>query len=536
MNLHLALAKALEELGARTLFGLLGDANLFLGDSYARETGGSYVAAAHEAGAVLMANGYAITSGEVGVATVSHGPGFSNTVTPLIEGVRNRTPMVLIAGDTDLEDEGNLQDVHQEGLVAATGAGFVQVRTAEMGVRALRTSFHRAVVEQRPIVLNVPRSFQLEDVPYLATNPVTVASASETFDASSLDSVAGLIAWANRPIILAGHGAIGSASRQALISLGQLLGAPLATTLKAKDLFKGERLDLGLFGTLSSDTTVDAIAAADCVIAFGASLNRYTTDRGALLKGKRVVQCDVNAAAIGALANLEEGICGDAAAVAQAIGEVLQTAGVEPSSYYSEMAARAQPEQSVDRVESAAGTVDIRDALVRLEGLVPEKRLLAVDVGRFMFETLKILSVPEPRSYVHSASLASIGLAVGNGVGACFGQPDRPCLVVVGDGGFMLGGLAEFNTAVRYGLKLITVVMNDGSYGAEHVQLRRRDMSAEIMEMGWPELAPLAEALGGRGVTIRNLVDFDPLEHAIKELDGPLLVDVKLDPEVVPIP
>jgi acetolactate synthase-1/2/3 large subunit len=483
-----------------------------------------------------MANGYAITSGKVGVATVSHGPGFSNTVTPLIEGVRNRTPMVLIAGDTDLEDEGNLQDVHQEGLVAATGAGFVQVRTADMGVRALTTSIHRAAVEQRPIVLNVPRRFQLEDVPYLGPKPVTLAGGRETFDAASLDNVAGLIAWANRPIILAGHGAIDRASRQALINLGQLLGAPLATTLKAKDLFKGERLDLGLFGTLSSDRTVDAIAAADCVVAFGASLNRYTTDGGALLKGKRVVQCDVNAAAIGALANPDEGICGDAAAVAEAISKALETAGLEPSSYYSEMAPRTQPERRVDGVVSAAGTVEIRDALVRLEDLVPEKRLLAVDVGRFMFETLKMLSVPEPRSYVHSASLASIGLAVATGVGACFGQPDRPCLVIVGDGGFMLGGLAEFNTAVRYGLKLIAVVMNDGSYGAEHVQLRRRDMSAEIMEMDWPELAPVAEALGGRGVTIRNLEDFDALEQAINDLDGPLLVDVKLDPEVVPIP
>jgi thiamine pyrophosphate-dependent acetolactate synthase large subunit-like protein len=528
------LAQAVDDLGATTVFGLLGDANLFFGDSLTNETGVEYVAVAHEAGAVLAASGYASTSGEVGVATVTHGPAFSNTITPLIEAARNSTPLVLLAGDTDLEDEGNLQDIPQEALVAPTGAGFIQVRNPDQAVRALATAFRRARFERRPIVLNIPRSLQLAEVQYGGVQRETTRQPDSAPSEESLDGAAGLLSWAQRPIVLAGHGAIDGDSRVALVELATFLGAPLATTLKAKNLFKGEPLDIGVFGTLSSEAGVELIAEADCVAVFGASLSHFTTDGGALLDGKRVIQCNVDGSALGATVNVDEKLIGDAASTARALIQMLTAAEAKPSGWYfggtDEPKAASAPPPGGDR---RPGTVDLQEALNWMELNLPEQRHLIVDVGRFMLPTLKTLSVPEPRSYVHTAGVGAIGLGVANAIGGWKGRPDRPAVAVAGDGGFMLGGLTEFNTAVRHGVDLIVFVMNDGAYGAEHIQFKRRNLDPAVVEMQWPEFAGVADSLGGRGLTVRDPADFEQVKEAIDDRDRPLLVDVKLDPNDV---
>lgn len=536
MRLHHALAKTIEDLGVEAVFGLLGDANLFFGDSLANRTRVDYVAAAHEAGAVLMAAGYAMTSERVGIATVTHGPALANTITPLIEAARNSTPLVLLAGDTDLGDEGNLQDVPQEALVAPTGAAFLQARSADHALRALRTAFRQAQAERRPVVLDIPRRFQLQEVEYKSLGRLPLESPRFAPDDASLDRAAGLLAWASRPIILAGHGAIAPDARSALLELSTLLGAPLATTLKAKDLFRGEPSNIGLFGTLADPGALEAIAAADCVAAFGSSLNRYTTDAGGLLNGKRVLQCNLDQTALGANVKIDEALVGDAGATARRIASLLADAETTPSSFYAEPATTpTDPAPARRDHDRESGTVDIREAMAQIEELVPARRHLAVDVGRFMVQALQTLSVPEPRSYVHCAGVASIGLAVPTAIGAWKGRPDRPALAVVGDGGFMLGGLTEFNTAVRHGADLIAVVMNDGCYGAEHIQFGRQGLDAAVIEFEWPDLASVADALGGRGIAVHGPDDFERLRDAIDHRDRPLLVDVKLDPNDIPV-
>ena len=125
-------------------------------------------------------------------------------------------------------------------------------------------------------------------------------------------------------------------------------------------------------------------------------------------------------------------------------------------------------------------------------------------------------------------------MGMAEAVGVCEAMTDRPVLLVTGDGGFMLGGLNEFNTAVRYGYDLIVVVCNDGSYGAEHVQFRNRGMDPSLSLFNWPDFAQVATALGGSGIAVRSDADFEMMRRAIKEREGPLLIDLKLDPDYVP--
>jgi acetolactate synthase I/II/III large subunit len=183
---------------------------------------------------------------------------------------------------------------------------------------------------------------------------------------------------------------------------------------------------------------------------------------------------------------------------------------------------------------STERTVDIRLVLGRLESTFPRERTLVLDGGRFIFHAFRQLHVPEPSAYVHTVNFGSIGLGMGNAVGAAYGSPERPVLLVTGDGGFMLGGLAEFSSAVRHGLDLVVVVLNDEAYGAEYIQLRNKDMDPSITTMAWPDLGPVATALGGQGWTVRTVAELEEALAAVDRRDRPMLIDVKLDPDAVP--
>jgi acetolactate synthase I/II/III large subunit len=531
---YAAFAKNLAELGVETMFGLIGDANLYMADSFVRDCGGRYVSAVHEANAVLMALGYAQVSGKVGVATVTHGPGLTNAISALIEGVKGTTPMVLIAGDTAAVDRDNFQNVPQREHVLATGAGFEQLRAPSTMAEDMAAAFRRALLERRPIVLNVPADFMWQEVEYRYA-PVFLAENRAVVPASDdLDNAVGIIAAARRPIVLAGRGAASPEARAALIRLAGRIGAPLATTLKARGLFRGEDFDLGMMGTLSTDPATEAVMAADCIVSFGAGLNKYTLAHGSFLAGKRLIQVNLERAEVGRAQAPDAGLVGDPALTADRIVELLDMAEIAPSGFRTEelkrklMEWRIAPELTKERAE---GTVDIRRALLAIDAAVPEDRVVVQDGGRFMVEGWKAVRAPGPSSYVHTVNSAAIGHGMGEAIGAAIAAPGRPTLLIAGDGGFMLNGWAEFTTAVREKLDLIIVVCNDGGYGAEYIQFRRKGMDPSLSILNWPDFAPVATAMGGEGVTVRSADDLPAACEAIARRTKPLLIDLKLDPE-----
>jgi acetolactate synthase-1/2/3 large subunit len=271
------------------------------------------------------------------------------------------------------------------------------------------------------------------------------------------------------------------------------------------------------------------------VIAFGASLNSWTTARGAYLEGKRVVQCDADWRRLGARARIDAGVAGDAAVVASIFLSWLDEAEVPPANFRSTHL-RDQLEELAGGPSSAqarAGPPALGTVLDTLDAAVPGDRILVLDAGRFTYQAFTRLHVEHPKWFVPTASFGSIGLGMGHAVGAACGSSSRPVLLVAGDGGFMLGGLAEFNTAVRYGLDVIVAICNDGSYGAEYVQLQARGMDPAIATFCWPDLAAVATSLGGHGVIVANQDDLLNLPAVIAGRKGPLLIDVRLDPDGV---
>ena len=529
----MSIAQAVLDHDIRTMFGLMGDANLFMVDHYVRQGGGTFVPVAHENSAVLMAQAWAHVTGRIGTATITHGPALTNCVTALTEGARGHVPMVLLAGDTPVMTPQNLQNIDQREVVRITGAGFEQIRAPQTAAHDIAHAYYRARVEKRPIVVNMPADFMWAEAPHRRVVFPTFHAPAMVPEGDDLDAAIGMLASARRPLILAGAGA--AHARDALIALADRLQAPLATTLKAKGLFSGHPFDMDIFGTLSTPAAYDLIAKADCIACFGTSLHHFTTDKGALMKGKRVIQVNDTPTEVARNHHPDAALVADAALTAQNFVHWLDEAEIPPSGFTAELDMKTlRHHPPVHTKPPKPGYVDFVGALERLEAALPRDRILATDGGRFMTEVWCRISAPGPDSVLVTVNFGSIGLGLAQAVGAAIAAPDRPVVLFTGDGGFMMGGINEFNTAVRLNQNLIVVVCNDSAYGAEHIQFMDRSMDPALTMFDWPSFAQVATALGGQGIKVTNPAELDVALAAVATRTKPLLIELMLDPETVP--
>jgi thiamine pyrophosphate-dependent acetolactate synthase large subunit-like protein len=445
-------------------------------------------------------------------------------------------PVLLIAGDIS-SNKTHLQSLPQRELVLATGAGFEQARTSATTCRDLYNAFRRAFTERRPIVFNVSTEFLWEEVEYSKT-VVPLRSRHDTIEYDqNFEEAISIIANAKRPVILAGRGASQPTDRTAIADFTGRVGAPLMTTLMAKDLFREEAHSMGVMGTISTPEAVDALQKADCIIGFGASLTSNTTSEGTLVKGKRLVLFNDDPSDLDNHQMINAGVIGSPASAAERFVHWLDEAEIPPSGFTDEGVVKAAVAAYKSlSFPTASETYDAQTILRHVNAALPPDRLFITNSGRCLGEAWRIVDVTDPRLFVLGHNSGAIGLGVSHAIGAAVAEPQRPALMVTGDGGFMMGGLTEFNTAVSHKLDLIVLMFNDRSYGFEHIQFRDRQMDPSLSCFDWPEFAPIADALGGKGVTVRSMADMQAMKEALSSRNRPLLIDVQMDPDNMPPP
>jgi acetolactate synthase I/II/III large subunit len=527
MFVYESVAAAVSHAGVDTMFGLIGDANLFMVNAFVEQHGGRYVSAVHEASAVMMAHGYSARSGRLGVATVTQGPGLSNTATALIEAVRSSTPLILITGDTAPGNRLNQQTLDQEPFVRATGAGYVLVERPAEAAGAVRRAIATALGESRPVVVNCPTEYQW-DVVEFTDAPVTISRPAipEPTD-DQLDAAVGVIASAQRPLVLAGRGVVASGARDAILDFARRIGAPLATTLRARGLYRADEGSIGVMGTLAADRGSQVITDADCVIAFGASLNTWTTARNTLLEGKAVVHVDSNVAHLGRNVAVAAAVPGDAASVAATFTAWLDEAEV-PASSFRDRATAGLTEADLFAVAKPSATVTLASALSQIASALPAQRTVVFDGGRFLGEAFAYVHSPDVARQVLTTSFGAVGLGMGAAIGAACAAQEEPTLFITGDGGFMMNGLAELQSAIRQDIPLVVVICNDGSYGAEFDQYVNKGIKTDLSLFAWPSFPAVAQAMGAEGHLVETSDQLPPALAAVRATGRTVLIDVRI--------
>jgi acetolactate synthase I/II/III large subunit len=512
--------------GIDHVFGVVGSGNFHVTNAMVA-AGARYVAAAHEGGAASMADGFARVSGRLTALTVHQGPGVTNALTGVTEAAKSRTPLVVLAPEATAPRSNFFIDL--PGLAAAIGAAYARVR-AEHAVADVAAAVTTATAGAgRTVLLGLPLNVQAQQA---VESPPPAAAGSRDAPTPDVTALVDALRAARRPVFIAGRGATRTGG-PAVSLLAARCGALLAVSAAAKGLFAGDPWYLDISGGFATPLAADLIGQADLVVAWGSTLNMWTTRHGRLIPDAAVVaQVDLEAEQLGVNHRVDVGVAGDVASVAAACAASLAT-GVAPTGYRTpEVRARIEAEGRWALVsymdEGADGLIDPRTLSIGLDDLLPAERTVVVDSGNFMGYPSTFLSVPDAAGFVFTQAYQSIGLGLGNALGAAVARPDRLTVAALGDGGYLMAA-AELVTAATLGVPLLIVVYNDAAYGAEVHHFGRDGHVLDTVRFPDRDLAAIGRGYGLDGVTVRSLADLAVVRQWVKgPRERPLVVDAKV--------
>ncbi|PSQ12805.1 acetolactate synthase [Halobacteriales archaeon QS_5_70_15] len=524
------LLSAVESEGASTLFGLVGEGNAHLVDRL-HESGLEYRYARHEQVGVTMADGYARTTGDVGVCTLTHGPGLTNGVTGLASADRDSVPLVVIVGDTSVAGrETSLQYLDHLGVADPVSVYGTRVESTGTLPETTRRAFAKARERSGPVVLEVPTDVQEGPAPAEPYEPKRYETGRVRPDAERIEAAAAVLDDADRPLILAGGGAAASGADGAIATLAERLGAPVATTFYAKALLPDHPLCTGIAGTFMTPASAELVPETDAVLAVGAQLSGKTTRYGDLYADAAVVQVDVDREALGRHRDVDVAILGDARETVGALTERVSPAERRAERLRERLRAADDPADL--EFETEPDRVDPRALTVAVSRVSPPETVVTVDSGNNTGFPAVFHDVGRGGRMLVNGNFGAMGYSLPAALGAAAADPDRPVVCYAGDGSLMQV-LGDLETAVRYDLGVVVVIYNDASYGIirhrQHLDYGRETGAS----YGSPDFAAVAEGLGARGLTVRSLEDLEPVErHLAEGVDEPLVVDARTVPEV----
>ena len=495
------------------VFGVMGNGNAYFLDALERQTDARFTAVRHEAGAVVAADTFHRVSGRIAAATTTYGAGFTNTLTALAEAVLAHVPLVLVVGDEPTSGP-RPWGVDQIAMASALGARTYTVGRTDAAATTVIAIEH-ALTYRVPTVLAIPC-----DVATLDAGPVPGTPAPHlpwplephgTFADGVVREIAMALASADRPLLLAGHGAWVAGAGEALGELADATGALTVTTALGRGIFPRGEFDLGVAGGFGAEVAMALVRQADVVVVLGASLNQFTMRFGNLFAaGTRVFQVDVALAAthphVGGF------VRGDAAVVTGAILAELEALEAAPSPWRGSVDVVGARRQEPGDGMAADGRLDPRSAAVRIAELLPEDRVVVSDGGHFLGWSNMYWPVASPdRMIMVGTAYQAIGLGFPSVVGAALARPEATVVLTTGDGGGLMA-LSDLESAVRVaGGRGIAVVWNDGAYSAEVHLYGRKGLTREPMLIPDIDFAGLGAALGAQGVVVRTVGDLDAL-------------------------
>ena len=481
----------------------------------------------HEETAVVAAGAYGIASGDVGVCTVTRGPGFANAINALVAAVATHTPLVLVVGESPSQEPDSELNLHQEKTCRLIGTGFHHARETSDLHGAISNAILQARRDGTPQVVSTADKSIAGDATNFRPTPEPHAPAALTSE--RLKAAVGLLVDATVPLIIAGRGAVLADCRAEMFALADALGARVANTLLATAYFSGHPRNLGLSGGWGAPLAHNAMREADVVLAVGASMNDFTRDFGNLYSASTIIRCDVNAAESEGDGTIT--LIGDAKATVQALLAELSNHENRTAGHWDGPTEQQIREsvRTVDVGHSPERGLDPRVVYTMLDKKLPADRMVATDSGRSFATCPLLVGARDARSWLVGRGYGTIGHGLGTAIGAAVACPERPTVLFTGDGGFMLAS-HDLDSVRLGGIDNLTiVVMNDQQYGSEIRHLQKYDLPMDVAGQPMPDVGALASAYGGRGVTISTA---EELEALVLPQDGFFILDIRIDPLV----
>jgi acetolactate synthase I/II/III large subunit len=543
MNGGRAIAEMLRLAGVGPMFGMGGFQLLPFYDALA-QLGMRHFLINDERCGAFAAEAYARVTNRPGVCDGTLGPGATNLVTGLIEGLNAGTPMIALAGDTNRAHswKNMTQECRQAEILRPAVKELIRVELTSRVPELLRRAFAVATSGRPgPVLLDVPEDvchgehdFTAED---FAIDPSTLCVPARRIrpDRADITRAAALIARAKRPLILVGGGIHLSAGHEALLALAETHSIPVAHTMSGKGgVACIHPLSAGLFGRYSRIAN-ELIEASDCLLVVGCKLGEIATKRYALPpEAIPLIHLDIVAEEIGRCRPAAVALWGDAKAgledLSEALADDARRVRNARADYAAEIPTRmaAWREEAAPRLDSAERPIHMARLCRELNKALPASSILVADGGFAGHWTGLLYDTKSPgRHFIPDRGLASIGYGLPGGIGAALAAPATPVVAITGDGGFNMT-LGELETARRAGIGLTIVVVNNAASGyvkaLQHAMFRGRYQSSDLVEMDY---AAIARAMGCNGIRVE---DPDQLGTALRtglgERTRPTVLDV----------
>ena len=527
--------------GVRFVFGMVGHSNLGLADALRiqGEAGNlTYIGIRHEGAASFAASAYGKLTGRPAACLSIAGPGATNLLTGLWDANVDRAPILALTGqvDTQVLGAGAFQEVD---LQAAFG------KVAQWAQTVLHTSKHAELMTLacKSAILNRGVSHlifpdEVQTLPAEAEaggpegrlTPRTIAPPEE-----SVRKATDLLKGSKRPVIIVGHGA--RFNMAAIIQLAETLNCPVITTFKGKGLISDTHpLGCGVLGRSGTPIASWFMNEADLLVVFGASFSNHT----GITEKKRTIQVDFDPMALGKFHPVDVPIWGEIGVTVDLLSERLggETNAVDQRPEISERWKIWRAEKDRRNVESRGKGINSASVFAAMNRKIPEDAIIAVDVGNNTYSFGRYFECSR-QSILMSGYLGSIGFAYPAAMGAWAATQEedgrfesRPVVAVSGDGGFGQY-MGELTTAVKYGMKITHLLINNNQLGKISKEQRSGNWDVWQTNLHNPNFADYAKICGALGIRVTETEQLDAaLDEALGH-DGPSLVEIVADPDLI---
>jgi len=532
--------KALTDLGVEVIFGYPGGAVLPIYDALFKQERIRHILVRHEQAAVHAAEGYARSSGKVGVVLVTSGPGATNAVTGITDALMDSVPIVVLTGQvpTHLIGTDAFQECDTVGITRhCSKHNYLVKETAKLGAVMHEAFYIARSGRPGPVVIDIPKDVQILRGRYEKPGVTTHKTYKPQIkgDLKAIEAAIEMLAAAERPVIYTGGGIINSGPvASALVrDLAKLTGAPVTSTLMGLGTMPNEHPQfLGMLGMHGSYEANMAMNRCDLMLCLGARFDDRVTGRmDAFSPESKKIHVDIDRSSINKTVRVDLGIVGDVGSVLEDMIKLWRARGFKAADlegWWNDIAGwRARESFGFKQV---GAPLLPQKAIQRLYEMTRDKKpIISTEVGQHQMWAAQHFGFDAPNKWLTSGGLGTMGYGLPAAIGAQLANPGALVIDIAGEASIQMN-IQELGTAIQYRLPVKVFIINNEYMGMvrQWQELNHGGRYSESYSDALPDFVKLAEAYGWKGITIEDANDLDAGIQAMLDYDGPVMVDCRV--------
>ena len=531
------LVNSLIDNGVDTVFGYPGGAVLNIYDALFKKSDKiRHILTCHEQGAAHAADGYARSTGKVGVCIATSGPGATNLVTGIATAYMDSTPMVAITGNVTrpLLGKDSFQEVDITGITMPITKHNYIVKDIKELQKIVNEAFYIASSGRPgPVLIDIPKDITAEKYNYTKMEPKKREKSLQTINISSLEDFVEFINESENPFIYAGGGILSSNAEKEVLALAEKINAPVATSLMGIGSIPNDhRLYTGMIGMHGTKASNLLATSCDLIIALGARFSDRVISHKNHVKNARVIQIDIDPAEINKNVKVDSYIIGD---IKEVLNKLIPMINEKENIAWINKMNELKALNNKEVVKEGILTPEYLFTL--LNKIDKGNFIITTEVGQHQMWTAQNYKFYKPRTFISSGGLGTMGFGMGASIGAQVANPKAVVFNIAGDGSFGMD-CNEFATAVNFKIPVKVIVMNNNALGMvrQWQSLFYECRYAETTLNRATDFVKLAEAFGGTGFRVEKPEELQEVLEKALATDGPVITDYKIDSDDMVFP